>query len=723
MSKTAHAASFLKHAFDSRKDYIVIGLCGKPGAGCTTAAQILHTPYPALQLRQIPLRGPSFDELYHQRECQIIQRYAEKYWEPFEVIKASALLTAHALQDTHEQLAGFLSDIAQAQAEYDAPPDYRTLCRQFFQTAMYIDLSAFQEMAEAAGPEALLAAAASAFHTMPARSAAMRFWTDLQTDRADRPAESAFTGSFLWRPENLQVTFAPNTSWIRLSNVELYRLFRSFCRHQEAKESLRHPILCFILKQYIYHDLPAWCAALWSGADRLCPVSAAAKQLLGIHLRLFREPYDTGAARFEENGYTILAEDMNYAIKLLRSCHRLLSELQSTSLHTRIVIDSIQNPFESRYLGDRYSNYFLFGIYTGEEERRRRYTEAGKDTALLEALDDLERRPLSAEWPAQESSCLLRTLRCYEERYPAQKAQFPYILQNISTSIESADVFFNNHAESPARLSLKIGLVRYVCLMIHPGLVLPTPVERNMQIAFMAKLNSGCLSRQVGAVITDAQYHLLSVGWNQQPEGQFPCSYRDAASLCTPDGMDETGELIYSDYERGDEFQNALTAAEQAYEMSRIASEDGIPAYFCFKDIYNSMTGEVDFSFARSLHAEETAFLNLGANGSAARGGYLFTTSSPCIACAKKAMQFQISKIYYIEQYPGIQQKHILSAGASGKRPEMVLPTGAVGKAYIQLYTPIMPLKDEDELRMGQKMTARLAKEQQSKQKTIRPHS
>ena len=133
--------------------------------------------------------------------------------------------------------------------------------------------------------------------------------------------------------------------------------------------------------------------------------------------------------------------------------------------------------------------------------------------------------------------------------------------------------------------------------------------------------------------------------------------------------------------------------------------EDGMPAYYCFKDIYNSMTGEKDFSYARSLHAEENAFLNLRTNAAAAKGGYLFTTSSPCVSCAKMAMQLQISRIYYVEQYPGIQNRHVLSAGVPEGRPEMILMAGAVGKAYMQLYTPEMPLKDEAELRMGRKMT------------------
>lgn len=279
-----------------------------------------------------------------------------------------------------------------------------------------------------------------------------------------------------------------------------------------------------------------------------------------------------------------------------------------------------------------------------------------------------------------------------------------------SRCLELADVYFHHLATAP----FTAALVRYVCLIMHPGLVLPTPVERNMQIACSVKLNSGCLSRQVGAVLTDAQFHLLSVGWNQQPEGQFPCSYRDMDTICHSAAEDETCRLMYSDFELGEDFKRSLDQVRrtcQAEEENGGPAEDGMPAYYCFKDIYNSMTGEKDFSYARSLHAEENAFLNLRTNAAAAKGGYLFTTSSPCVSCAKMAMQLQISRIYYVEQYPGIQNRHVLSAGVPEGRPEMILMAGAVGKAYMQLYTPEMPLKDEAELRMGRKMTELLTED------------
>lgn len=77
------------------------------------------------------------------------------------------------------------------------------------------------------------------------------------------------------------------------------------------------------------------------------------------------------------------------------------------------------------------------------------------------------------------------------------------------------------------------------------------------------------------------------------------------------------------------------------------------------------------------------------------RGGYLFTTSSPCELCAKRAKEAGISKIYYIQHYPGISRSHVISIGPKETQARYESFVGAVGLAYIKLYTPLIPYKDE----------------------------
>ena len=82
---------------------------------------------------------------------------------------------------------------------------------------------------------------------------------------------------------------------------------------------------------------------------------------------------------------------------------------------------------------------------------------------------------------------------------------------------------------------------------------------------------------------------------------------------------------------------------------------------YCFKDIYNGITGKPNQVHTRALHAEENAFLQIAKYGGAKiQGGKLFTTASPCELCSKKAYQLGIKEIYYIDPYPGIKSNHCI---------------------------------------------------------------
>jgi deoxycytidylate deaminase len=115
---------------------------------------------------------------------------------------------------------------------------------------------------------------------------------------------------------------------------------------------------------------------------------------------------------------------------------------------------------------------------------------------------------------------------------------------------------------------------------------------------------------------------------------------------------------------------------------------------FCFKNLHNEIKGDGNQVHTRALHAEENAFLQIVKHGGqSVIGGTLYTTSSPCELCSKKAYQLGISRIVYIEPYPGIAVTHVVRSGT--KQPEMTLFSGAIGLAYSKLYEPLFPYKDE----------------------------
>ena len=230
--------------------------------------------------------------------------------------------------------------------------------------------------------------------------------------------------------------------------------------------------------------------------------------------------------------------------------------------------------------------------------------------------------------------------------------------------------------------------------MMHPGLVTPTEIERCMQVAFSAKVNSGCISRQVGAVVTDKNYNILSLGWNDVHCEKVPCIYRNICDLQkAPD------ENVYSDLEmreRGS-FRTHMKSYDFSDQKKVNSILDGLPSAYCFKTVYNGLMHGNNPEYSRAIHGEARAFWSC--NKEAAKDGCLFTTSSSCENCTILANEHGIKKIYYIEKYAGISQEHVNASGPKKNRAEFILFEGAIGNAYMKLYTPVLPLKDELELR------------------------
>lgn len=265
--------------------------------------------------------------------------------------------------------------------------------------------------------------------------------------------------------------------------------------------------------------------------------------------------------------------------------------------------------------------------------------------------------------------------------------------QNIAKCIQLSDIHINNPRKGTKNFTtLKKQLAWYISLIMHPGIVTPTREERCMQLAFTAKLNSGCMSRQVGAIVTDEHFSVKGVGWNSSPEGQPPCIIRNVEHLLNHEDSD-----AYSDYEQNNEEFRDLLAKKFSEKLDHREWKDklaGRNVPYCFKDIQNELEKEKNQVHTRSLHAEENAFLQISKyGGHGISGGILFTTASPCELCSKKAYQLGISEIFFIDPYPGISKDHILSIGKN--RPKLTLFHGAIGRAYNQLYEPILPYKDE----------------------------
>lgn len=408
------------------------------------------------------------------------------------------------------------------------------------------------------------------------------------------------------------------------------------------------------------------------------------------------------------NVYTI-AELINKIIKARKKFN--LSE----SKPTKIVIDSLRNSLEITFFKERYSAFYMIATKDILENSKERLDERflkkipnkSERLELVEKLIDLD----DTEYKNKDFSKGIFTSPNVENCI--QKSDY-HIFNLKADQIDSfLDIFEKEHKTTPLEkdkisntfLTREEQLMKLISLIYQPGLITPSASERNMQIAYTAKLNSGCISRQVGAVITDKNFVAKSIGWNDVAKGNTPCNLRNVE-----DYFDDTIEnsVHYSEFEKGN-----ITTSEYKYKDSSVSTfKEAIIDYFqddynlkkeelngkncsfCFKSIHNHYEGESNQVHTRSLHAEENAMLQLTKSGGlGVEHGILFTTASPCELCSKKAYQLGIRIIFYIDPYPGIAVDQILHGGRI--KPILFPFSGAIGNSYHKLYEPYLSPKDE----------------------------
>ena len=381
-------------------------------------------------------------------------------------------------------------------------------------------------------------------------------------------------------------------------------------------------------------------------------------QAIGDNIRKTKT-YDGSEDSNAENIYAI-SERINSFIKALRK------QNNSSGKETFVVIDAFRNPFEIMFFKERYSAFYLLSINANTEDISDRLFKN------FEMTEEEIRNQNKKENPGD-------SLEDYDK----------FISQNIQECIQKSDIHISNNgkvSESPDYHELYGQIIKYVSLIQHPGLVTPSHDEKMMQIAYTAKLNSGCISRQVGAVVTNKQGSVKSIGWNNVADGQTQCILRNTDEL-----LKDTVSLAYSPYEKSMEFKSALMMFSPLLSAKKL---NGRNQSFCFKSVYNKLKNDKNQVHTRSLHAEENAFLQVAKyGGEGIKNGTLYSTASPCELCSKKAYQLGINRVVYIDPYPGIAQKQILLAGKIP--PKLELFKGAIGSAYHRIYEPILAYKDE----------------------------
>lgn len=553
----------LEEIYKQRSDYIILGLTGKTGSGCTTAANILSSTKEELELPDVALDDESDD---NKLKKNIIVKHYNHNWQKFTTITVRDVITTFILEYTLADVIRFLT--------CDSDMKARLL-------KIEADYNAYREM---------------------------------------------------------------NAAFLKIIDDRKYL--------DSDKSTQVH--------QYIVNDLPSFSKKIKDGLGGESFRSfSKAFQIFGDNIRR------SGKALGEESDVKhiyAIAERINGILKWLKTYNSTIG------FKNYFVIDAFRNPFEALFFKERFSAFYLIAVKTPEEDRCDRLIKVLelKHTQIIE-LDEKE-NPKGSMISSKEI----------------------FVSQNISACIQKSDIHINNRGKTENRNlnELKGKLVTYVSLIQHPGVITPQKEEKLMQIAYTAKLNSGCISRQVGAVVTNSAGAIVSIGWNDAPQGQTQCLLRNMRSVIKQDN-----KKSYSNYERNDD-QFISNVRSRLNNLPDVKLLKGRNLSFCFKDVHNEVKGKDNQVHTRALHAEENAFLQLVKHGGqAVAGGYLYSTASPCELCSKKAYQLGISKIVYVEPYPGIAVSHVICSGVA--QPKMELFSGAIGLAYHKRYEPILPFKDE----------------------------
>lgn len=220
--------------------------------------------------------------------------------------------------------------------------------------------------------------------------------------------------------------------------------------------------------------------------------------------------------------------------------------------------------------------------------------------------------------------------------------------QLVRDTFPMADFFVRTGGGSDKELSSK--LERFLDLILRARLTTPTYAETAMYQAASAAGNSACLSRQVGAAVTDERGDLLAIGWNDVPQFGGGLYSADTHFNGRPPVADNRcynwkGGKCWNDQEKDLLAQRAIDTLIGNGILSQHDRTRAIEALS--KSPIRSL-----IEYSRSIHAEMHALLAASQiGGPRVRGGKMFCTTYPCHSCARHIVAAGVREVYYIEPY------------------------------------------------------------------------
>uniref|UniRef100_UPI004049E266 anti-phage dCTP deaminase n=2 Tax=Flavobacterium sp. TaxID=239 RepID=UPI004049E266 len=315
------------------------------------------------------------------------------------------------------------------------------------------------------------------------------------------------------------------------------------------------------------------------------------------------------------HGNDILAKLAIHQITKVRQKASLTPDDLVKSKRFCYIVNSIKNHDEYKILKLVYQNIFYFiGVFSPLDIRRKNLKDKGISNPDIEKLFEID-----------------------------SDQNFSHG-QKVTKTFPSSDYFLR--VENSHEQLIKIKIERFLDLIFGTNIITPNYHETAMYLASSSSANSACLSRQVGASITNKKGDVISVGWNDVPKfgGNLYNSSDDLSNdhRC----INKKGGKCFNDEEK-DFLTNIIV--EELISSKIVESEKKV-------DLYNKLRDDSRIKdlieFSRAVHAEMHAIINATQkSGSEIIGGRLYCTTYPCHNCARHIVASGITEVYYIEPY------------------------------------------------------------------------
>jgi deoxycytidylate deaminase len=331
------------------------------------------------------------------------------------------------------------------------------------------------------------------------------------------------------------------------------------------------------------------------------------------------------------------------------------------------ILDSIRHPAEVALLRHVYQDAFLLiGVVCEEEKRIGRIGAKFRDAGRPATLDFMKRDADADEKHGQ----------------------------HVGDAFHLSDYFVDNtvdrvkNGQANPDWDVVDNLSRLIKILTHSELVRPTVAETAMHHAHSAQMQSACLSRQVGAAVTDSIGNVVATGTNEVPKaggGVYGESFA-TGGLDARCGMfgDAQERYCRNTREQNEIINELLTAVP---ELKALGEERKRTLAV---DLRKTRIGQL-LEFSRAVHAEMDALLSAARKGVSLVGTRLFVTTFPCHFCARHIVAAGVDEVQYIEPYPKSQALNLHKDAIAVEHSGWTPPSNKGDKVLFRPFSGIAP--------------------------------